>query len=73
VVCFYHEGFLGPDEVGPPVVYCLDYSKELEVMSIVVLFGGGEGSQVIGHWMTLPWGGQLYSFVLGEDSSNSIF
>jgi hypothetical protein len=43
VVCFYHEGFLGPDEVRPLVVYRFDYSKEFEVMGIIVLLSGGEG------------------------------
>ena len=42
VVHFYYEGLLGPDEVGPPVVYRFDYSEEFEVMSIVVLLSGGE-------------------------------
>jgi hypothetical protein len=42
VVCFNYKGFSGPDEVGPPVIYCLDYSKELEVVGVIVLFGGGK-------------------------------
>jgi hypothetical protein len=72
VVYLYHEGFSGPDEVGPPVVYCFDHSEELKVMSIVVLFGGGEGGRVVGHWMVLPQGSWLHSFILGEDSPNSV-
>jgi len=28
VVRFYYERFLGPDEVGPPVVYRFDHPEE---------------------------------------------
>ena len=72
MVHLYYKGFLGPDEVGPPVVYRFDHSKEFEVVGIVVLFGGGESGQIVGHWMVLSQGGQLHSFILGEDRSDSI-
>jgi hypothetical protein len=64
---------LGPDEVGSPVVYCFDYSEELEFMGIVVLFGGGEGCQVEGYWVVLLCGGWLCPFILREDGLNSVF
>jgi hypothetical protein len=73
VVHFYHKGFLGPDEVESPVVYCFDYSEELEVVGIVVLFGGGEGCQVEGYWVVLLCGGWLCPFILREDGLNSVF
>ena len=72
MVCLYHEGFLGPDEVGPPVVYRFDHSEEFEVMGVVVLLGGGECGQVVGHRMAFSWSGWLCSFVLGEDRSDSV-
>jgi len=72
VVHFYYKGFLSPDEVGPPVVYHFNHPKELEVVGIVVLFGGGECGQVIGYRVALSQGGRLWPFILGEDSSNSV-
>jgi hypothetical protein len=72
VIRFYHEGFLGSDEVGSPVIYCLDHSKKLEVMSIVVLFSRGECGQVVGYWVASSQGSQPCPFILGEDGSNSI-
>jgi hypothetical protein len=73
VVHLYHEGFLGPDKVRPPVVYRFDHSEEFEVVGIVILFGGGECGQVVSHWVAFSWGGRLWSLVLGEDSSYSVF
>ena len=72
MVCFYHKGFLSPDEVGPPVVYRFDHPKELEVMGVVVLLGGGECGRVVGHWMAPSWSGWSHSFILGEDCSYSL-
>ena len=42
VVCLDHKGFLGPDKVGPLVIYHLNYSEELKVVGVIVLFGGRE-------------------------------
>ena len=72
MVCLYHEGFLGPDEVGPLVVYRFDHPKEFEVISVVVLFSGGECGQIIGYQMASSRGGWLHPFILEEDGSDSI-
>jgi hypothetical protein len=42
VVRLNHKGFLGPDKVGPLVFYHLNYSEELKVVGVIVLFGGRE-------------------------------
>jgi hypothetical protein len=72
VVRFYHEGFLGPNEVGSPVIYHLDYSKKLKIVSVVVLFSRGECGRVVSHQVVSSWGSRLCSFVLREDHPNSI-
>jgi len=43
VICFNHEGFLGPNEEWPPMFDQFEHPKEFEVVGIVVLFGRGEG------------------------------
>ena len=72
MVHFYYKGFLGPDEVGPLVIYRFDHPKEFKVMRIIVLFGGGECSRIVGYWVMFSQGGQLWPLALGEDGSNSI-
>ena len=72
VVRLYYKGFFGPNEVGPPVVYRFDHPKELEVVSVIVLFGRGERGRVVSYWVASSWGSWPHSFVLGEDSPNSI-
>jgi hypothetical protein len=56
IVHLYHKGYLGPDEVGSLVVDCFDHSKELKVVGVIVLFGGGERGRVVSHWVALSWG-----------------
>ena len=72
VVHFDHKGFSGPNEVGPPVIYRLNHSEELEVVGVIVLLSGRECGQVISYSVAFSWGGWLCSFILGKDGSNSI-
>jgi len=44
-------------------------SEELEVVGVIILFGGSEGGGVIGHQVSLSWGYPRFPTVLRQDRS----